>query len=1266
MPSKVGNVSSETQASTFKGNLAENGIMNQLIREKNWAGTAVGSVETWSPSLKTAIQVVLGAGCPMSLLWGQAMTHFYNDAYALILGDRHPMALGRSACEVWADVWDIVRPQAEAALYEGRSTQVPNLRFTVERNGVLEEAYFTFCYSPIAESNGQPGGVLCTVLEATHGQLQQDLQQKLQQDLQQEFALREQQLQTKTNSIHHKIRNILERITDAFVAFDRDWQFTYVNRAAAQILQKTPEALIGKQVWQEVFPTEVDGVGYRELHRAMTDQVAVSWEEFKPPLGSWIEVNAYPSPEGVTVYFRDVTERKRAEADREQLLQALADERARFETVLRQMPAGVIIADAASNKLILANEQAKQIVGYGYETQGQALAPEEYERLVPFEGFRANGQRYAAHEYPLVRSLRSGETITDEEIQLHQTDDRSIFVSVNAAPILNHEGQIIAAVTIFQDVTDRKQTEAALRQNQERLNVALKSAPFALFNQDLELRYTWIHNPRLGYQVNEVIGKRDEDLVPSEDAAHLTQIKRQVLATGIGRREEAKISMHGQDFYFDLIVEPLRDEEGAIVGVTCASVDISERKDAEAALRESEERFSKLAEQVRFIPWEADPATGQFTYVGPQAVEILGYPLEDWYTENFWDEHIYAPDREWVINLCRDNSATLDNYEFEYRMVAVDSRIVWLYDLINVVREGNEPKLLRGIMIDITQRKRQEEAQQYLAEVSKVLSRSLDYQATLNQVAYLMVPHLADWCTVHVLKEDDIIQPLATAHVDPEKVKWANEINAKYPLDPNEPRGTAQVLRTGQSELYPYIPDELLVEAARDAEHLRLLRQVGFRSVMIVPMQAHGKTLGTLSFVAAESKRSYDQTDLALAEELARRAALAVENACLYQTAQQEREKAEAANRIKDEFLAILSHELRSPLNPILGWTKLLQTRTLDEATRQRALETIERNAKLQTQLIEDLLDVSRILRGKIVLNVCPVNLVTTIEAALETVRLAAETKNIQIQKNFAPDVGLVSGDSARLQQIIWNLLSNAVKFTPSGGQVEVRLERVNSYAQIRVQDTGRGISPEFLPHVFDYFRQEDGKTTRRFGGLGLGLAIVRHLTELHGGTIQAESPGEELGATFTVCLPLMVEGLPPLETRSFTNASADLSQLQVLVVDDEADMRELVLIILEQQGAQVSVAASAAEALTLLDRLQPDILLSDIGMPDMDGYMLMQQVRSRSPEQGGLIPAIALTAYAAEVDQRQALAAGFQQHIPKPVEPERLIQAIASLVNSA
>ncbi|MEH2137375.1 hybrid sensor histidine kinase/response regulator [Nostoc sp.] len=390
------------------------------------------------------------------------------------------------------------------------------------------------------------------------------------------------------------------------------------------------------------------------------------------------------------------------------------------------------------------------------------------------------------------------------------------------------------------------------------------------------------------------------------------------------------------------------------------------------------------------------------------------------------------------------------------------------------------------------------------------------------------------------------------------------------------------------------------------------------------------------------------------------------------QTARQE---AEAANRMKDEFLAVLSHELRTPLTSMLGWSKILRSKKLDDKATSRALEAIERNAISQMQLIEDILDVSRIIRGQLRLNVSAVNLISVMEAALEAVRPLADPKEILLNTMLDASVGSVYGDPARLQQIVWNLLTNAIKFTPKGGRVEVNLSVVwgeeqttQKYAQIKVIDTGIGISSEFLPKVFERFRQADSTTTRSHNGLGLGLAIVRHLVELHKGTIFAQSPGTGQGATFTVKLPLLQDNRGNRGNREATGeissvASTPLAGLKVLVVDDEADTRNFLSFMFEEYGAFAIAVASVDEALAVLEQAKADILISDIGMSEQDGYTLIRKLRSLEPEKGGCIPAIALTAYTREEDRLEALSAGFQQHLSKPIDPTKLIAMVASLL---
>jgi len=403
-----------------------------------------------------------------------------------------------------------------------------------------------------------------------------------------------------------------------------------------------------------------------------------------------------------------------------------------------------------------------------------------------------------------------------------------------------------------------------------------------------------------------------------------------------------------------------------------------------------------------------------------------------------------------------------------------------------------------------------------------------------------------------------------------------------------------------------------------------------------------------------------------------------IERTSLLERADEARALAETANRMKDEFIAMISHELRTPLNSMLGWTRLLRAGKLDRPTHERALDIIERNARSQARLLEDLMDLTRIITGKMWLDVQPVNLASVVEAAVESIRPAADFKGIQLDIVFDPNVGPITGDPSRLQQVVWNLLSNGVKFTPGGGRVELRLDQLESYVAISVIDTGVGIPEEFLPFVFDRFRQVDSSHSRNQGGIGLGLAIVRHLVEMHGGTIKAASSGKGKGARFTAILPMnapkidpqLVEtSIAPYSFDEFANlfeTSTSLAGLRVLVVDDQADARELLATVLTGCGADVMTVSSADEALSAIEESKPSVLVSDIEMPERDGHSLIRQVRSIEGEQGARILAVALTAHARAEDRMRALAAGYDMHIPKPVEPAELIAVIASLTKRA
>jgi len=416
------------------------------------------------------------------------------------------------------------------------------------------------------------------------------------------------------------------------------------------------------------------------------------------------------------------------------------------------------------------------------------------------------------------------------------------------------------------------------------------------------------------------------------------------------------------------------------------------------------------------------------------------------------------------------------------------------------------------------------------------------------------------------------------------------------------------------------------------------------------------------------------RANTALQAEIIERQRAEEERLQLLISEQQARAEAEAANHAKDEFLATVSHELRTPLTSILGWTRLLRVREADAASLARGLETIERNAKSQAKLIEDILDVSRIISGKLRIEVRPIKMVPIIEMAIDAVRPAAEAKAIHIATTFDAPAGLLRGDPTRLQQVVWNLLSNAVKFTANGGEIRIHLERYGECARLIVSDNGCGISQEFLPYIFDRFSQAERHMTRKHGGLGLGLAIVRHLVEMHGGSIHVESPGEGQGATFTVDLPMSFgqseaasvnDAVDDSEATDHANEpESRLKDLRVLVVDDDPDTLHMLTVALEMAGGEVRACASASEALNTMGKWRADLLVSDIGMPNEDGYALIRKVRALEPEAGGAIPAIALTAFAGASDRARALSSGFQMHISKPVEPNDLIKVILQLAS--
>ncbi len=570
--------------------------------------------------------------------------------------------------------------------------------------------------------------------------------------------------------------------------------------------------------------------------------------------------------------------------------------------------------------------------------------------------------------------------------------------------------------------------------------------------------------------------------------------------------------------------------------------------------------------------------------------------------------------------------------------------------------EKERDALLEAETLARLEAERASSAHRFLGDASKALASTLDLSEALGRVMRFLVPSFADWAAIDLSTEDGAMECIACAHRDlarePQLVSFGMRDHTLR---------IREISRTGETCL---IRSSDLPDGLREG----LSREFGANAWVIVPIRVREALLGALTVSSRRGSTFIPDHDVSLAEELARRIAMAVDNAHLYKEAQLERQRAEEANRSKDEFLAALSHELRTPLNAICGWAKMLRSGLLAQEKHARALEVIERNALVQTQLIDDLLDVSRIVSGKLHLSLSSIDLREVVEMAVEGVRPQAEAKQIQLHAQLSPEPAIVHGDTARLQQVVWNLVTNAVKFTPTHGHIDVKVHAINEGAEVIVRDNGQGISADFLPHVFERFRQSESGATRAHGGLGLGLTIVKRIVELHRGRVEGMSEGEGKGATFIVRLPAS-----PNAKRSVTAISRPplphvldeiphLHGVRVLVVDDEKDARELLVNMFQHLHASVTTASSAIEAMHAMLAEPPHILVSDIGMPGEDGFTLIRRIRALSIDQGGDLPAIALTAFAAPEDRARALDAGFDRHLSKPVEPARLAATIVEL----
>ncbi len=1022
-------------------------------------------------------------------------------------------------------------------------------------------------------------------------------------------------------------RKKVEQERDRFLAVGSDLQvimsnhgyFHWVSPTSERILGWTPDEMTSRPWTDFLHPDDILASVAESVSVLSGNETFAFENRYRHKDGSyrWLLWRAQPHLEAQVLYAAavDITARKQAEVA---LRQSEEHYRRLFESIDEGFCTIEVLFDAEGkpidHRILQANPACERQSGIT-NPEGKTVS-----ELAP------GLEQYWNDLYAQV--INTGESIRTEV----RSDalDRWFDVLVSRVG----DAAMCQVAIIFTDISDRKRMEIALRENEERFRTLADNMSQFAWMAD-ETGWIFWYNQRwfdyTGTTLEEMQGWGWQQVHHPDHVDRVVEHFRHCLETGEGWEDTFPLrSKDGTYRWFLSRAIPIRDEQGQILRWFGTNTDISDRKQAELEIQ----KFVSLADNsgefigmcdMNFVPF----------YVNPAGQQLVGLDDVQQYIETSVRDFFFPEDQDFIINeflprVLQEGRAEL---EIRFRHFKTGTALWMIYNVFYIRGENNQPIGLATVSRNITDRKQAEAALQESEELKRrILESSQDCIKVLTlegQLLYLNTGGL------HLLEIDDPASVL--------NAKWLDFWQDEDRLSAEAALAAAKAGNVGQFQgWYPTMKGNLKCW-----------------DVIVTPIRdASGMVAQLLSISRDITKQKQADSER---EQLLKREQVA-------------REEAERANRIKDEFLAVLSHELRSPLNPILGWTQLLRNGKLAPARQLDALVTIERNAKLQLQLIEDLLDISRIMQGKLTLTATGVSLAFVIAAAVETVRLAADANNIQITLDLDPDVAPVSGDAARLQQVVWNLLTNAVKFTDSGGQVMVQLSQVaaegnlgNAMAQIRVIDTGKGISPQFLPHVFEYFRQEDGSTTRRFGGLGLGLAIVRQIVELHGGTVKAESRGEHQGATFIVQLPTLQASLIDLEpTQTQATSETRLQNVKILLVDDDTDTREFEAFLLEQHMATVVAAASGSEALQALDRVLPDVIISDIGMPQIDGYALMQQIRSRPPAQGGTIPAIALTAYAAEIDQKKALQSGYQKHLTKPLEPEQLVNAIVTLLGGA
>ena len=949
--------------------------------------------------------------------------------------------------------------------------------------------------------------------------------------------------------------------------------------------------------------------------------------------GEVVGITAYGLSCGMIIYFGE-----RMHRANDQLLQVfqsantledtLAKEKELLATTLASIGDAVIVTDARGH-VTSVNAEAERLLGWkNSEIVHRPLT--DVFRII-------NERSRQPAENPVSRASREGAIVglTNHTVLIAR-DGREIPIDDSAAPIRQGDGPVLGVALVFRDVTEQRAAQRA----QARLAAIVEFSGDAIITKNLDsIIQTWNLGAEklFGYTAEEAIGKPITILFPedrlNEEDAILEKLRR---GEAVERLETIRRAKDGRRIPVSVSISPLKNEDGNVIGASKIIHDVSDIVAArEALVREKELLATTLASIGDGVI--VTDAQSRVTFINPEAERLTGWTNTD------------ATGRPLSVVFRIVNERTHRVAENPVEKALRLGTIVGLANHTMLLREDGSEFLiddsaapirdkdgsLFGVVLvfrDVTEQRKLHEAREQLAAI---VEHSGEAIATKNLDGIIQTWN-ASAERLFGYRADEIVGKPVTILIPPERLSEEDEILSRLRRGlPAERLETIRLKKDGTP-----IPVFVTVSPLKDTD---------------------GDVIGASKLI----------------QDITARKRIERERQQLLAREQSLRTQAEATGRMRDEFLATVSHELRTPLNAILGWATMLNKDRVEPEIASRGIESIERNAKAQAQLIEDLLDVSRIISGKVRLDVKSVVLIPIIDEALDAVRPAAEAKSIRLSVNIDPAAEHLRADPVRLQQVIWDLLSNSIKFTPSGGEVAVTVRRTSSMAEISVNDTGEGIDPEFLPYVFDRFQQADSSVTRKHGGLGLGLAITRHLVEMHGGTIEAHSEGEGRGASFTVKLPIPAVypetslmrdggGRDRHSARPESHKSPTLKGIKILAVDDSSDTRELVSAVLEDRGATVTTASSVREALDVFAGWKADVLVCDIGMPEQDGYTFIRAIRQLPPERGGDVPAIALTGYARVEDRSRALQAGYQMFVPKPIEATELCTIIASLISDS